>query len=49
MTAYTYYQYYDHQNFDEQTVFEQNFEEAENQNVFQSVLDRAPWKNLKQR
>ena len=53
VNAYSYYQYYTHQDFDEQTVMEQNYDEGEdedNQNsVIQSVLDRAPWKNLNQR
>ena len=49
VTAYSYYQYYTHQDFDEQTVIEQNFEEDDdNQNgVIQSVLDRAPWNKSK--
>ncbi|MDJ0706936.1 MAG: polysaccharide biosynthesis tyrosine autokinase [Leptolyngbyaceae cyanobacterium MO_188.B28] len=51
VTAYSYYQYYTDQDFDEQAAMEQNYDdedETESQTgVIQSVLERAPWKNPK--
>ena len=52
VTAYSYYQYYTDQDFDEQAAMEENYEEENDENenqpgVIQSVLERAPWKKMK--